>query len=790
MKIYATDCKKVINDYYNLSALDGIPSGTSFSYTTSRYRYFVARLVAVSDFDEEVDIFTSPLVGEGQELTRAVSCLNTSGIGASGLFFYRKIKLFGGRMQPLFIGFDLSEAMLGLFTTQISIGSKKVKITLTVNDDLVLNDGADDILSGDRLKWLNSTLGIKDAPVKGYDPLALEDNRLLFTGKEAQISNDGLLEDVISYYSPSNFICTEAQNNLFYKPMEFAVEGQRYRYSKQRFSGKGASVAYSAEGRGDATRTEISATARYEGYIDYKIKLIAEKDIIIDNIVLNFYFAACTYSVGLGKKGGYFAPLEYKWSADKQQDSVFIGDINCGARVRFKDKRDTIPFEGEHFAYKPFVLPGASWDNRGNGSIVITKTKQGAVLCARTGRVILPAGKTCEFDFELYLTPFRQPNLRDHFAHRLFRLPDTDDLARRLERASWHGSNAIELSAPSSAYKHINYPFLSICDIKKAVLEAQTAGFATTLDYSLWHTSISNPELDKFCAFGDELVFRTVSAGVPGQPDEGMTDAVSKNGETSVLMQSGSRLNNYYIEAANYLMDNLRPDGITIEGSHIDRQVAERLKRITDASAAPLGVTLKESDNFSPKKATASSLNLHTHLLPFVNGINVDESFAGNRAPDYVLTEVSGLLYGLLCEATAPIYHPVEALLYGMTLSAGMSREKTETQIESLYKVIHEFEIGDSRMYGFWDAGNPASTDKSDVLLTSYINGDSLLAVVFNTGSKGVEFDIGINPKLGFTSKDKEISAPLITGLQNKKVINFNKSFYLGAQSGLLLIVR
>ena len=68
---------------------------------------------------------TSPLVGEGQELPKAVMCLNTAGINHTGLFFYRKLKLFVGKMQPLYIGFDLSEAKLGTFATTVTIGTVK-----------------------------------------------------------------------------------------------------------------------------------------------------------------------------------------------------------------------------------------------------------------------------------------------------------------------------------------------------------------------------------------------------------------------------------------------------------------------------------------------------------------------------------------------------------------------------------------------------------------------------------------------------------------------------------------
>ncbi|MDD3946901.1 MAG: DUF6067 family protein [Clostridia bacterium] len=799
MKIYAIDRKKVIKNNYDINELADAPCGRSFAYTISRYQYFVAQLVVVSNFNEEVEVITSPLTGEGQELARAVSCLNTAGIDAFGRFFFRKIKLTAGKMQPILIGFNLSEAKLGTFTTHVSIGGIKVKLTLHLNDELVFNDGADDIFSGGRLKWLNSDLGRKSVPVKGYNPLALEGNKLLFTGKEALIGNDGLLEDVVSFFTSSNHLSSEPQNNLFYQPMRFEVEGQRYRYSKQRVSGRGALISYSAEGRGDTTRTEVSATAKYEGTIDYKINIVAEKDTIIDNISLNFYFSACTFIMGLGKKGGYYEPIEYQWDNTKQQDAIFVGDINCGARVRFKDKRDERPFEAEYYGYKPFRLPNNSWENHGNGKIILTKTDAGAALSATTGRMVLPAGASVRFDFELHITPFKPIDLKKQFTYRTISLQKDGNLEKQLERASWHQNNTLAIGWPNSVYKHINYPFSSVSDIKNAVMVSQSKGFSTTLDYSLWHTSSANPELNMLKSFGDEFIYRAeynFSDCLSRRLGEGAVEAVRAIDENddisdmSVLLQTDSRLENYFVEAVNYIYSNFRVDGINIQGAHISRSVAERIKRVSDDCRAAIGISLTESDNFKQEKALASSLNLHTPILPFIDRLTVDDSYAVCDKEEYMLTEVSGLLYGVTAEAASPLFDPIESLLYGIVLRGGMCTEKKEVLLESLYGVCKDFDMGNSRMYGYWDKTNPVSTDNAEVKLTSYINNESLLAVVYNKSAKGVEFDIGINPKLGFTSKDKQIIAPLIIGMQNKRIINFNKTFYLKGKSGLLILVK
>jgi hypothetical protein len=799
MKIFATDRRKTFKNYYDTSELSGMPCGQHFSYNTSRYQYFVAQLVVISDFDEEVDVTTSPLIGEGQELTKAVRCFNTSGIGPDGVFFYRRLTLYSGKMQPLLIGFDLSEAKLGTFETVVTVGTVKVHLTLTVNDEPIFNDGAEDIFSGSRMKWLNSDSGIGNTPVKGYSPLAFEENNLLFTGKTARIGSNGLLENVQSYFSPSNFLTESVQNHLFYRPMEFEVEGQRYRFSKQRMNGKGSSVAFSAEGRSEGTRLEISAVASYEGYIDYKVTLSAEKDLVIRNVALNLYFSACTYSVGMGRKGGTFAPFEYSWNYNKQQDSVFIGDVNCGARLRLKDKMDILPFEGAFFPLKPYKLPFDTWDNHGKGKVMAIRTPEGVALTASSGCLVLAKGKSIVFCFELHLTPFHQVDLSRRFSKRFCRCKGNERLEDRLERASWMGANALSIDWPDEKYQLINYPFYNAEELKKAVLAARKKKFATTIEYSLWHTSAKNPELGLFKSLHAELIFRHWQEHMECLPElagPGAVPAVvSKDKEgavqdVSVLLQTESRMDNYFAEAVDFLIRTMRFDGIRLEGSHIGRKLAERLARICEDNNASCGIILKESDNFLPERCMGNSLNQHTHLLPFVNSISADHSFAKEKSPDYVIAEVSGLLYGLTAEACSPAFHPVESLLYGMSLPVGMCGQKTETVLYGIYDVLQKFGIGNARMYGFWDKTNPASADQQEIRITSFINGEKLLAVIFNSGRKTKEFDIGFNPKLGFSSKGKTIMTPLIVGMQNKKIINFNKSFSLKAGHGLILLVE
>jgi hypothetical protein len=73
--------------------------------------------------------------------------------------------------------------------------------------------------------------------------------------------------------------------------------------------------------------------------------------------------------MGLGWKGGLRPDrLDWAWDvAKKNQDAVWVGDVNAGVQLTLKDDRYERPLNTNFYLSKPLVLP-ASWGNGGKGT--------------------------------------------------------------------------------------------------------------------------------------------------------------------------------------------------------------------------------------------------------------------------------------------------------------------------------------------------------------------------------------------------------------------------------------
>ena len=71
-------------------------------------------------------------------------------------------------------------------------GAKTIPVEITVAGDALSDRGDSETWRHSRLRWLNSTRGIADAPVKPFAPVKRQGKTLLLTGKEVTIGAGGL----------------------------------------------------------------------------------------------------------------------------------------------------------------------------------------------------------------------------------------------------------------------------------------------------------------------------------------------------------------------------------------------------------------------------------------------------------------------------------------------------------------------------------------------------------------------------------------------------------------------
>ena len=123
-----------------------------------------------------------------------------------------------------------------------------------------------------------------------------------------------------------------------------------------------------------------------------------------------------------------------------------------------------------------------------------------------------------------------------------------------------------------------------------------------------------------------------------------------------------------------------------------------------------------------------SSANHYAEHFPFVDSLWFGEAFNyEDGSPEYWLTEISGIPFGLYGEMLEGGGNPWRGMLYGMSSRLGWWAGADPRPI---WKLWDDFGIAGADMIGYWDPGCPVRTDCKDVLATVYRRkGRSLIAL-------------------------------------------------------------
>ena len=520
---------------------------------------------------------------------------------------------------------------------------------------------------------------------------------------------------------------------------------------------------------------------------------------------VNFYFGSATYLVGLGKEGGKLTEnVDYKWSSEKPCGNIFIGDVNCGAVVRFKDNiEDTATPIYNLYSSTPYVVPKKSWDNYGNGGITLTRTEEGATLTAYTGKKIIKKGDAIYLYFDISLTPFRPISLKETFGNRMGKDGIELTYATMINRAKQDNVKYLALRNAGVLNPYINYPFDRVEELKTLAMESHKAGIGLGINYGIGEMSTRAKETFVYKAMGDEIIFRTDKktdtekvltdnlgdGAVEASKITFLSGSISQGKDMSYYTVPRSRMDNFFVEGVNYLINYADLDAISMKNPSISRTTAERVAKCIRSKRTGTGVMeLEVSNRFNEKNGYVNALNSYVNVLPFVNKLCVGEGFDFDRGPDYVLTEASGIIYGL-CADTCVGAGITRSLVYGMMPKYGED-EAYSRAIRDINKLFNEFDVENAEFKGFWDKSNPFKVDNAGIYCSSYINNGNMIAVFYNANSKKTTFEVGIENKFGYTTLGKKVRAPEVEGLQEHKRVNFGKPMKLKPNQGLIVYVK
>lgn len=802
MKLYLFDRKYKLIHFEDLSVLsDGVCIDKCVNVRMSKNEIFVLQVAVLSEADDVIESIST-------DSRLIVSCINTDIVDKYGRKSSNTVKLKANTIQPLFFTVQKTDECAEFENAVITMNTEKESREFTVCFELadipVVNNGYNDLWRLSRLNWLNSSLAIDETLVKPFVSPVLSDDCLAVLGREISLGDNGLPQQVCSKFDEAVQLCSDVQKKLFAKPAEFVIGG----YSLN--GGQTESTAYNnrIENRtvctDDNMDTEILSVLRYDGQMEYSVKITPKKDFTVSDASLNFYINKdCTRLMhGLGHRASAAENLSFKWDNDKQQDSVFIGAVNCGMRVKFKAENYRRPLINIFYKNLPLNVPVTTWDNNGRGGIGVRVNDCCTNICAYTGEFEFKKGEIRTFNFELHFTPFKQIDYKKTFGVRYSHSNDLRDEYKEIDRAAKNGLNYVTFHQGNMIMPFINYPFYEVDRLKKAVSYAREKGIGIKLYYTEREHSNHMAETFVYKALGDEIILRKQGVShswqkekpqwlvdnfgadiIPGWFVKYKHGKYKNDHDISFIVRPDTRLDNYYIEGLNWLVENVGIKGIYIDDTSLDRTTLERAKKILDKTDGLIDMHMWNHEE--PRAGDVSCLNLYAELLPFLDSIWLGEGFFYKKySPEYMLCEVSGIPYGVtgqMLEGGGDFY---AGMLYGMNNRFGWGY----TNAVQMYRVWDDFAISDSRMLGYWHSENPVKTDNENVLATVYLKENKALICLYNFSDKREGFSIKIDNKLmGFyPASSKEVKF----NRSRQKAFDTNKTVTLGKRKGIIIKVE
>jgi Family of unknown function (DUF6067) len=736
----------------------------------------------------------------------ASSCINTTGVSYDGRPFTKVVDVPAGQVQALWCGIDIpATATPGAYTGTVTVTAKNcpattIKLRITVIDSIAKDGGAGEPAKMTRLKWLNSTLAQDNTVIAPYTPLTIRGDTLIgLLGRSVQLDRTGFPGQIRTFFTPEMTETSATPNNLLAESIHFhftkAADGKDIRLQPQglQFTQKTAgTVAWQAASVSDELRMDVSASLEFDGFLSYTVRITALQDIDLKDIVMHIPFQkeAATYMMGLGQKGGYRPDSVYHWKWDvahKNQDGAWIGAVNAGLQYSLRDEHYTRPLNTNFYLQKPLVAP-SSWANGGSGGIDIGTKGKSVLANNYSGPRQMKKGDELYYNFNLLITPFHTLNTDFQWATRFYH--KYDDLATI--RAT--GATVINIHHATPINPWINYPFIEWRKMKGFIDTAHSLGLKVKIYNTVRELSDHAYEIFALRSLGTEIY----SAG-PGKGFSWLQEHLGDDyipawfvpeiKDAAVINSGMSRWHNYYVEGMNWLVQHVGIDGIYLDDVAFDRITMKRIKRVLTQDGHPGIIDLHSANQYNPRDGFNNSANLYMEHFPYLNRLWFGEYFDYEKnPPDFFLTEVSGIPFGLMGEMLQGGGNPWRGMVYGMTNRMPWSDNADPRPI---WKVWDDFGMQGTTMIGYWSPACPVRTGSNVVLATVYQKPGALLVALASWAKQDTTVRLGIDwQKIGVDSAHATIVAPEIANFQPARNFAVGESIPVQNGKGWLLIIR
>ena len=741
---------------------------------------------------ENLNIEFTPLESGSYKIpSSSVTCFNTGGTGPYGQSFKKRVNVEKGMVQPLWIGIDIpDEIPPGTYRGSVIIEPENsepqvVAVSLKIIDKVLTDRGDSEPWRHSRLRWLNSTLGIDDKPVKPYNAIEyLGNNTYRLTDKDLKMDPGGMPGAI-------NIEGTE----LLHDPISFVVESgsgtEQFSLPEDIVLLKNEPGAISGSWKSHSSGFELTGTGIVEsdGYINYKITVRALKELSLGDIRLEIPFSqeVAQYMIGMGLPGTT-VPDEHRSQWRGPYDSFWVGNSHAGLWCELRGGSYNGPLLN---LYNP--APPDSWYNSDNGGFTISKSQNMTKAVVYSGPRELKAGDKLDFEWSMLITPVKKINYKSQFLDRYYHngenpMPSDADLACGVRVVNLHHANNYN--------PHINYPFIAVDSMKWFVKRMHGKGQKVKIYYTIRELTNYTTEIWALRSLGDEILGNGPGGGYPwlrehfitGYRPQWYQHFPDKSPDASIVNAPGdSRWYNYYIEGLAWLVRNVDIDGLYLDDVTYDRRTVKRIRKVLDNEKPGCLLDLHSNTGFSKGPA-----NQYAEYFPYMDKIWFGESFLYDKmSPANWLVETSGIPFGLMGDMLQGGGNRWLGMVYGMTVRHPWVTEGVKCDPRPVWEIWDKFGIESAVMKGYWEKDCPVTVSNPDVHATVYLKkGESLISVgswadVHTTFSLGFDWkDLGLDP-------DKAVLvAPYIKDFQEERTFKPDDPIPVDPKKGWLIYLQ
>lgn len=764
------------------------------------YTFQIAVFAASKNLKNLKVQFTDFKNGKNSIPKESITCFNTSGIDLNGIQFQKTMNVKSGEIQALWFGIDIPEGTKqGDYIGQIIVKpegpvSDTIYIKLKVLNEVIAIHGDDSPENMSRLRWLNSTIGTDpNFIVKPFEAVKIDDKTIRIIGRDIILNDCGLPENIASYFTQEMTKLKEDKEDVLAESMRFEIiseDGKPEQWKADQYT---IDQNHPSEAQWELINTsknfsmKLTGRIEYDGLLDYKIQLIAKKDVNIKDIKFEIPMQknAAEYILGLGFKGGKREEnIAWKWDVKKHQEGVWLGNVNKGLQYVLRDDNYERPLNTNFYQTKPLNLP-PSWYNENRGGINISSNNGIVNIENYSGSRAVSAGDTLNFNIRFLITPFKLIDTKEHFSTRfVHKYVPVDSVA------NWKGT-IVNVHHANEINPYINYPFYNT-DLQKAYIdEAHSKGIKVKLYNTIRELSYKSYELFALKSLGDEI-FNDGEGGGHSWLQEHFKShyfsawhATNVN-DAAILDKGNSRWTNYYIEGINWLAKNQKIDGLYLDDIAFSRTTVKRMASVLNSHREKFVIDLHSANQYNFRDGFINSAFLYMEHMPYISRLWFGEYFDYNMNPDYWLTEVSGIPFGLTGEMLEGGGHPFRGLVYGMT-----NRVYGESDPRPIWKLFDDFDIANAEMLGYWVDRSPIKTDHKNIKSSIYLHKDKVLIAIGSWSDKNENVILNIDwGKIGFNKANVHLFSPKIEGLQDEKSYVIDKAIPVEKNKGIILILN